>query len=47
MGFGFREKLRLKCEATTGGGEVIGVKAINSVLASLSLSLSLSLSRRS
>ena len=39
MGFNFREKLRLRCEATAGGGEVIGVKATNSVSTSLSLSL--------
>ena len=42
MGFGFREKLRLRCEATTDGGEVIEVKAIHSIF-DLSLSLSLSL----
>lgn len=38
MGFGFREKLRLRCEATAGGGEVIGFKAIDSVSVSLCLS---------
>ena len=42
MGFGFREKLRLRCKATTGGGKVIEVRATNDAWASLSLSLSLS-----
>ena len=41
MGFGFREKLRLRCKATTGGGKVIEVRATNDAWASLSLSLSL------